>query len=99
MTPDIAATAVERTEAAQRLIDQAQDAEFVELVTISALELCVLGGPKHPRFDEAVARAWDQLGNRRRKKVMEWVTEGMVKRGLLADNPGTSPSRWMPATP
>ena len=73
-----------RTEAARQLIDQAR-ADVVDLVTVSALELCVLGGPRHPLFEEAVARAWMQLGNRRRGKVIEWVTEGMVERGLLIE--------------
>jgi hypothetical protein len=57
----------------------------VELVTVSALELCVLGGPRQPLFEEPVAHAWLQLGNRRRKKLIEWVTEGMVDRGLLIE--------------
>ena len=92
MTPDAAAAAAERTEAAAALIEQAQHSDFVELVTVSALELCVLGAPKHPLFEESVAHAWLQLGNRRRKKVIEWVTEGMVKRGLLIeDSAGFSP--------
>jgi hypothetical protein len=31
-----------------------------------------------------------QLGNRRREKIIEWVTEGMIKRGLLIeDSPRT----------
>jgi hypothetical protein len=92
MTSDAAAAATGRTEAAATLIEQAQHSDFVELVTVSALELCVLGGPKHPLFEEPVAHAWLQLGNHRRKKVMEWVTEGMVKRGLLIeDSAGFSP--------
>ncbi len=76
-----------------QLIEQAQHSDFVELVTVSALELCVLGGPRHPLFEEAVAHAWLQLGNHRRKKVIGWVTEGMVKRGLLIEgNAGFSPA-------
>jgi hypothetical protein len=91
MVPDSAVAAAERTEAARRLIGQAQDTGLAELVTVSALELCVLGGPKHPLFEEPVARAWEQLGNRRRKKTIEWVTEGMVERGLLIrDNSASS---------
>ena len=82
MTLDIAIAAAERTEAARNLIDQAQ-ADVVDLVTVSALELCVLGGPRHAAFDESVSTAWMQLGDRRRKKVIDWVTEGMVERGLL----------------
>lgn len=92
MTPDAAAAAAERTEAAARLIEQAQHSDFVELVTVSALELCVLGGPRHPLFEEPVAHAWLQLADRRRRKVIEWVTEGMVNRGLLIqDNAGFIP--------
>ncbi len=94
MTLDGSIAAAERTEAARQLIDRAQ-ADVVDLVTVSALELCVLGGPRHPLFEEAVARAWMQLGNRRREKVIEWVTEGMIKRGLLLeDNPRTG--YWQP---
>lgn len=97
MTPDAAAAAAERTEAARQLIEEAQHSDFVELVTVSGLELCVLGGPKHPLFEEKVARAWLDLGNRRRKKVIEWVTEGMVERGLLIENnPGFSPAEKGP---
>ena len=93
MTLDTSIVAAERTEAARHLIDQAQ-ADVVDLVTVSALELCVLGGPRHPLFEEAVARAWMQLGNRRREKVIEWVTEGMIKRGLSRGQP---PDRlWQP---
>ena len=59
MTPDAAAAAAaERTEAASRLIEQARHSDFVELVTVSALELCVLGGPKHPLFEESVVASF-----------------------------------------
>lgn len=85
MTLDMAVAAAERTEAARQLISRAQT-DAVDLVTVSALELCVLGGPRHPLFEESVSRAWMKLGNRRREKVMDWVTEGMVERGLLIDN-------------
>jgi hypothetical protein len=92
MTPDAAAAAAERTEAASRLIEQARHSDFVELVTVSALELCVLGGPKHPLFEEPVAHAWLQMRSLRRKKLIRWVTEGMVERGLLIEgDAGFSP--------
>jgi site-specific recombinase XerC len=45
-----------RTEATRRPTDQAQAG--LDLVTASALELCVLGGPGHPVFDEMTARGW-----------------------------------------
>jgi hypothetical protein len=92
MVPEMTVAAAERTEAAQRLIGQVRETGIVELVTVSALELCVLGGPKHPLFEEPVARTWEQLGNRQRKKIIEWVTEGMVKRSLLIENtPASGP--------
>jgi hypothetical protein len=91
MMPDIAATAAERTEAARRLIDEAQAAPYVELVTVSALELCVLGGPKHALAEEPVTQAWLQLGDRRREKVMKLTTDGMVERKLLHPEPDPEP--------
>jgi len=92
MVPDSAVAAAERTEAARRLIDEAGDAGIVELVTVSGLELCTLGGPKHPLFEAPIAQAWERLGNRRRKKVIEWVTDGMVRRTLLTKNNPASPA-------
>ena len=94
MTLSMDIAAAERTEAARRLIDQAQ-AEVVDLVTVSALELCVLGGPAHPLFEEAVARAWGRLGGRRRQKVIEWTTEAMVERGLFIED-GPRTGFWQP---
>jgi hypothetical protein len=85
MTLDPTIAAAERTEAARHLIARGQ-VETVELVTISALELCVLDGPRQPLFEERLAHAWVQLGDRRRRKVMEEVTAGMVRRGLLIDD-------------
>ena len=89
--PDIATTAAERTEAAQRLIDEAQAASYVELVTVSALELCVLGGPRHALAELAVTEAWLELKDRRREKIMKQVTDGMVERGLLLPEPSPEP--------
>jgi hypothetical protein len=90
MDLDMAVAAAERTEAARHLIDQAQD-HLVDLVIVSAVDLCVLGGPRHPLFEESVARAWARLGNRGRKEYIERATEVMAKRGLLIDtSPRTS---------
>jgi hypothetical protein len=82
---DPAIAAAERTEAARQLIAQAQT-DAVDLVTLSALELCVLDGPRQPLFAEPVAHAWMQLGDRRRRQVMDEVTAGLIRRGLLIDN-------------
>lgn len=90
MTLSMDIAAAERTEAARNLIDQAQDG-LVNLVILTALELCALGGPAHPLFDEILARAWTRLGRRQRKQVMDQVTERLVRRGLLIDTtPRTS---------
>jgi hypothetical protein len=87
MLPDIAATPAERSEEAQRLMDQAEGADFVELTALSALELCAMGGPTFALFEEDAARAWLGLPDRRRRRALKTVTEGMVERGLLAPNP------------
>lgn len=92
MTLDPAIAAAERTDAARHLITRAQ-AEMVDLVTVSALDLCVLDGPRQPLFEERVAHAWVKLGERERRKVMTEVTASMVQRGLLIEdnpNPGAS---------
>jgi hypothetical protein len=84
MMLDDAIAAAERTEAARSLIAQSQ-AETVDLVVLSALELCVLDGPRQPLFDERVAQAWMRLADRRRRKLVEEITAGLVRRGLLID--------------
>jgi hypothetical protein len=85
MLPDIASTAVERTPEGRQLIEAAQAAPFAELVTVTALELCVLGGAQQPLFEESVADAWRELSGRRRRKLVELTTAAMVERGLLTE--------------
>lgn len=80
LNSDIAAA--ERTEKARQLIARAQE-ETVDLVTVSALELCVLDGPRQPLLDERVVQAWSRLGNRRQRLLTNDMTVGMVERGLL----------------
>jgi hypothetical protein len=82
---DAALTAAERTDAARQLIGRARDGELVDLAVVSALDLCVLGGPRHALFDEDVTRAWLRMGDRQRQKVLDSVTESMLGRGLLID--------------
>lgn len=89
MTLDSAIAAAERTETARHLIAQAQ-VDVIDLVTVSALELCVLDGTRQPLFDERVAQAWSRLGNRRQRLLTNEATVGMVERGLLT---GDSPKR------
>ncbi len=92
MTLDPSIATAERSDMARRLIAQAQT-EAVDLVVLSALELCVLGGPGHPLFDEPVAQAWGYLGQGRRRKVMGEVTDGLVERGLLLGDGAPSAKR------
>jgi hypothetical protein len=94
MTLDIDIAAGERARAARNLIDRAQDG-LVELAMVTALELCWLGGPAPPRFDEMPARAWTRLGRQQRRLVAEEATRGLGRRGLLAG----STSRTSPGPP
>lgn len=82
MSGETEARAQDRSWAARRLFDQAQN-ETVELVILTAMELCTLGAPKQVLFDEAVTLAWLDMAKRRRRKIMELTTEGLVNRGLL----------------
>jgi hypothetical protein len=84
MTLDLDIAAGERTEAARNLIDRAQDG-LVDLVIVTALELCSLGGPAYPLFDKMPAGAWTRLGRLPRRQVMDQATQGLVRRGLLID--------------
>lgn len=84
MTWDIDIAAGERTGAARNLIDRAQDGPL-ELVLVTALELCSLGGHAPPRFDEIPALAWTHLGRQQRRQVAEQATRGLGGRGLLVD--------------
>lgn len=90
MTLNPAIAAAERTEAARQLIAQSQ-ADVVDLVTVSALEPCVLGGLQQPLCDEPVTLAWSRLGKRRQHLLTKEVTAGMIERGLLSgDSPQNS---------
>jgi hypothetical protein len=86
---DIDLAAAERTGAAQRLIETAQSDGMVPLGVLGGMDLCILGGPKHPVFPEAVTKAWLDLGNHAREKLIEDRTADMVDRGLLTRNSPT----------
>jgi hypothetical protein len=93
MTLNMDNAAGEPTEAARNLIDKAQHGA-VDLIILTALELCSLGGPAHPLFDEMPARAWTRLGRLQRGQVMDQATQGLVRRGLLIDSTSrTSPDQ------
>ena len=85
MMPDPAIATAERTDAARLLIARSQ-METVDLVTVSALELCVFDGPRQPVFEGVVAHAWMQVSDRRRRSLTEEVTSGLARRGLLVDD-------------
>jgi hypothetical protein len=71
-----------RSDEARRLIEQSART-LVELVTVSALELCALDGPRHVLFDEPVATAWGALTDAERAAATSAATDGLVNRGLL----------------
>lgn len=86
------AAARSRTQAARELLARAGH-EPVELVTLTGMELCVLGAPKHVLCEEKLAAAWLGQSERRRRKAVELTTASLVKRGLLlAQEPAPSPS-------
>ena len=85
MMLDRAIAAAERTEAARRLIARSQ-VEIVDLVVLSAFDLCTLDGPRQPMFEERITHAWMRLGDRRRREVMEASSARLVKRGLLIED-------------
>ena len=88
MELDIDLAAAERTEATRRLIATAQSDGMIPLGVLGGMDLCILGGPKHPMFPEAVTNAWLNLGNHARKKLIEDRTADMVDRGILTkDSP------------
>jgi hypothetical protein len=80
-TGDDSAAAVRSAEA-QQLIGQAQS-EDVLLTLLTAMDLCVLGGPGQVLFDEAPARAWGQIRRGARQKVPAAIIDDLEDRGLL----------------
>jgi hypothetical protein len=87
MELDIDLAVAERTEAARQLIETARSDGIVSLGALGGMDLCILGGPKHPVFPEAVAKAWLNLGDHARRKLIDDRTADMVNRGLLTKNP------------
>jgi len=67
---------------ARELIDRAQS-DDVLLTLLTAMDLCVLGGPRQVLFDEAPARKWRTMRRRARKKVPAAIIDDLVDRGLL----------------
>jgi hypothetical protein len=92
MTHGIPAAPELRKDAVRDLIARAQQDGGVRLTALSAVDLCALGGPMHPYFDELTARAWLELSDRRRRKAIDSATSDLVRRGLLADGPAEAGS-------
>jgi hypothetical protein len=80
-TDDDAAAAA-RSAQVRELIERAQS-EDVFLTMLSAMDLCVLGGPKQALFDEAPTRAWASLRPKARQKLPGVIFEELEERGLL----------------
>jgi hypothetical protein len=83
MELDIDLVAAERTGEARRLIDTARSDGVVSLGALGRMDLCILGGPMHSVFPDAVARAWLGLGDHARQKLINERTADMAKRGML----------------
>jgi len=84
------AAAAARSAQAQELIDRAQ-AEDVLLTMLTAMDLCVLGGPRQVLFDEAPAKAYAGMPRRARKNGPAVVLREMEDRGLLIAQAPTAP--------
>jgi hypothetical protein len=87
-------TSREREAVAVRLFERAAAGETVDLAVLSAMERCVLGGPKQALFEQEVVRAWNEFGEKRRTKAVASNLAALRERGLLLDDaperPGTS---------
>jgi hypothetical protein len=92
MTPftggDPAAAA--RSAEAQELIDRAQSQD-VWLMFLTAMDLCVLGGPRQVLFDEAPAKAWAGMRRRARKNGPAVIIKDLQERGLLIPKAPAAP--------
>jgi hypothetical protein len=77
------AAASERAHQVARLFDQAWFEGPIDLVTVSGLELCALGGLRQALFHTAAAEAWSRLDEPTRAKASELALAGLAERGLL----------------
>ena len=84
------AAAAGRSAQVRALIDQAQS-EDVFLTVLSAMDLCVLGGPRQALFDEAPTRAWAAVRPKARQKLPGVIFEELEERGLLIRQAPTTP--------
>jgi hypothetical protein len=85
-----------REQAAVRLFERAAAGEIVDLAVLSAMERCVLGGPKQALFEQEVMQAWNEFGEKRRAKALDVNLATLRERGLLLDDAPEGPgvSAW-----
>ena len=88
MTADNLCPPQPRAEAITALIQRAQ-AEDLGLAALTGAELCVLGGPRHAAFPEAMTTAWLQLDDEDRQSLTRSATARLLAKGLLLDEPGS----------
>jgi hypothetical protein len=76
------AVAAARSPEARALIDQAQ-AQDIVLASLTAADLCVLGGPRQALFDAEPAQAWAGMRRRGRKHGPALICQELERCGLL----------------
>jgi hypothetical protein len=87
MTAEFVQAPDPRAAEVRQLIDRAQRDDQVSLIALSAIELCVLGAPKHPFVHESIARAWTRLNRRTQEAAVSRFTQELADRGLLTRIP------------
>jgi len=93
MTADNLSPPQPRAEAVTALIQRAQ-AEDLGLAALTGAELCVLGGPRHAAFPEAMTNAWLQLDDDDRQSLTRSATARLLAKGLLLDEPGRDDAEY-----
>ncbi len=93
MTADNLSPPQPRAEAITGLIQRAQ-AEDLGLAALTGAELCVLGGPRHAAFPEAMTTAWVQLDDDDRQSLTRSATARLLAKGLLLDEPGRGDAEY-----
>jgi hypothetical protein len=96
VTAEVLPTPDPRAAEVRQLIDRARRDDQVSLIALSAIELCVLGAPKHPFIHESITRAWARLSHRVQESAVTRFTQELADRGLLITIPGPvgSPAKY-----
>ena len=69
------------------LLDRLDESEVISLGVLSGTDLCALGATGHPVCWEALKGAWGRLDEREREQLREASALGMLRRGLVEDQP------------